>query len=305
MAAGDELLPAGENLGEAFRSEEYWNSFFVKRGDKPFEWYSSWPFLRPLLRAALGAAEGAPQPYTTRLLVVGCGNSDLSAQLYDDGFENVTNVDFSKVCIADMLRKNLRLRPRMKWLVMDATAMKFDAASFDAVLDKGALDALMGEEGEEGERQGAALLAECARCAAGGVVAVVSLLQDHVLRLLLRTFRAGWALSIEQVPASPDMFTSPLQPFLVLARAAASAAATHPPVQLRTLPGVGVNAAQARDVRRLVESENAARGGGPVSSPPPPPPPPRPPAASPPLTGKMVEVFPPHNACAEVLAVGI
>ena len=61
----------------------------MKRGDRPFEWYSSWPQLRPLLREALGATDAS-------LLVVGCGNSELSAQLYDDGFENVTNVDFSK-----------------------------------------------------------------------------------------------------------------------------------------------------------------------------------------------------------------
>ena len=99
------LAPTSGDLGEEFRSEAYWcgrrlprssafsrgcrDSFFVKRGDRPFEWYSSWPQLRPLLREALGATDSS-------LLVVGCGNSELSAQLYDDGFENVTNVDFSK-----------------------------------------------------------------------------------------------------------------------------------------------------------------------------------------------------------------
>ena len=28
---------------------------------------------------------------------MGCGNSELSAQLYDDGFTNIVNIDFSKV----------------------------------------------------------------------------------------------------------------------------------------------------------------------------------------------------------------
>jgi hypothetical protein len=92
--ASEGLLPEGD-LGDAFRSQQYWDSFFVNRGDKPFEWYSSWPFLRPLLRAALGVEDGVP-PHAARLLVVGCGNSELSAQLYDDGFESVTNVDFSR-----------------------------------------------------------------------------------------------------------------------------------------------------------------------------------------------------------------
>ena len=31
------------------------------------------------------------------ILQVGCGNSELSAQMYDDGFRNMTNIDFSKV----------------------------------------------------------------------------------------------------------------------------------------------------------------------------------------------------------------
>jgi hypothetical protein len=132
-------------------------------------------------------------------------------------------------------------------------------------VDKGALDALMGDPGAEGATAGAALLSECARvtfCGSrspsrpGGVITVVSLLQDHVLEALLRTFRAGWRLSIRQVPPAPDMMTSPLQPFLVTARAIAPApddaataagedalhypAAMPPlPVELHTPPGGG------------------------------------------------------------------
>jgi precorrin-6B methylase 2 len=140
---------------------------------------------------------------------------------------------------------------------------QFADGGFDAVLDKGALDALMGEPGTESERQGGALLAECCRVLApGGSVVIVSLLQEHVAALLLRTFRAGWALSIAQVPASPDMFVSPLQPFLVTARKAAEPPCTASPpaaVQLRSLPGVTVNAEQARCVRALVARENAGR----------------------------------------------
>ena len=123
----------------------------------PFEWYSEWAQLRPLLRAAVGAdapgdAAAKPDcPAGGRVLVVGCGNSELSAQMYDDGFVDITNIDFSKarparvlvhaqqctlavvplthsaaaqVCIASMMGKHVRERPKMRWLVMDATAMK-------------------------------------------------------------------------------------------------------------------------------------------------------------------------------------
>ena len=68
----------------------------MQRGAKPFEWYSDWRQLRPLFRVAV-AAGSSPPPHGGRLLVVGCGNSELSAQLYDDGFTNIVNIDFSKV----------------------------------------------------------------------------------------------------------------------------------------------------------------------------------------------------------------
>ncbi|KAK9732986.1 hypothetical protein RND81_04G036000 [Saponaria officinalis] len=65
------------------------------------------------------------------MLVPGCGNSRLSEQLYDAGFQDITNVDFSKVVISDMLRRNVRYRPSMRWRVMDITDMqKLKSPSF-------------------------------------------------------------------------------------------------------------------------------------------------------------------------------
>ena len=80
----------------------------------PFEWYSEWAQLRPLLRAAVGAyAPGAAaatddRPAGGRVLVVGCGNSELSAQMYDDGFVDITNIDFSKARDTRSLRSPKR-----------------------------------------------------------------------------------------------------------------------------------------------------------------------------------------------------
>lgn len=45
-------------------------------------------------------------------------------QRYDDGVQELTNIDFSKVVIREMLMKNVRTRPKMKWLVMDMTDTK-------------------------------------------------------------------------------------------------------------------------------------------------------------------------------------
>lgn len=61
---------------------------------------------------------------------------------------------------------------------------QFDAGAFDLVVDKGGLDALMGEDTPEAAAAGAQLLAEVQRLAAraGGAYACVTLAQAHVLR---------------------------------------------------------------------------------------------------------------------------
>ena len=43
---------------------------------------------------------------------------------YDDGCTGITNIDFSKGVIKEMMLKNLRQRPRMKWQGMDMTQTK-------------------------------------------------------------------------------------------------------------------------------------------------------------------------------------
>ena len=78
-----------------------------------------------------------------KILILGCGNADFGPDLYDDGFENIVNVDYSEVVINQMQEKHGEKRPKMKWLVMDITDMKeFETDSFDIVLDKGMVDTL-------------------------------------------------------------------------------------------------------------------------------------------------------------------
>lgn len=68
--------------------------------------------------------------------------------MYDDGFKAITNVDFSEIVIQEMQAKNQR-RKDMSWQVMDMLQMTFPDATFDVVVDKGALDALFSEETKE------------------------------------------------------------------------------------------------------------------------------------------------------------
>lgn len=66
-----------------------------------------------------------PKPTSAvQILISGCGNSELSVHMYDAGWQSITNVDFSTVVIAEMLRLHVRSRPHMRWLVMDMTHLQ-------------------------------------------------------------------------------------------------------------------------------------------------------------------------------------
>ena len=150
-------------------------------------------------------------------------------------------------------------------------AAQFEDGSFDTIVDKGALDALMGEPGEAADTTGSALLRECCRVTAdqGGTILIVSLLQAHVLSAVLHAFRAGWGLSIQQVPPMRDMATNKLQPFLVTAKALVGDGTRVPPVELLGVEAAAaakaVNAGQLADIAALVATENEERMAGAAS----------------------------------------
>lgn len=76
------------------------------------------------------------------LVCVGCGNSSLSEDMYRDGFHNITNVDYSTVVVENMKNRSEEARS-MQWLVMDIKDLKFESGSFDIVIEKATLDALL------------------------------------------------------------------------------------------------------------------------------------------------------------------
>ena len=116
---------------------KYWNARYNKEGkDNPFDWLENYFSLKGLLEEFLTHKD-------MKILIIGCGNADFSADLYDDGYENIVNVDISDVVIKQMKEKNEEKRPHMQWIVMDITDMKpFEKDSFDLVIDKSTMDAL-------------------------------------------------------------------------------------------------------------------------------------------------------------------
>ncbi|CAM9112308.1 unnamed protein product, partial [Ectocarpus fasciculatus] len=74
------------------------------------------------------------------VLVCGCGNSEMSVDMYDDGFENILNVDISRVAIHQMA-ETYKAYP-MEWKSIDLTREEFPEEKFDVALDKACLDSI-------------------------------------------------------------------------------------------------------------------------------------------------------------------
>ena len=59
--------------------------------------------------------------------------------MYNDGFEDITNIDISEVVIKKMSSKHAH----MKFVSMDITNLEFGEEKFDLVIEKSTLDALL------------------------------------------------------------------------------------------------------------------------------------------------------------------
>ncbi|XP_018422337.1 PREDICTED: methyltransferase-like protein 13 [Nanorana parkeri] len=185
-----DLLPKSS---KEFSSSEYWEQFFRRRGEQAFEWYGGYLELCGLLHKYIKPKD--------KVLVVGCGNSELSERLYDAGCQNLTNIDVSEVAIRQMNERNAKRRPMMTYQLMDATETTFPESHFQAVLDKGTLDAILPNTEERTLETATKLLVEIGRVLqCGGRYMCVSLAQGHVLDKLVNQFsQGGWMVRVHQV----------------------------------------------------------------------------------------------------------
>eukprot|EP00357_Protocruzia_adherens_P019331 CAMPEP_0115005726 /NCGR_PEP_ID=MMETSP0216-20121206/20057_1 /TAXON_ID=223996 /ORGANISM="Protocruzia adherens, Strain Boccale" /LENGTH=214 /DNA_ID=CAMNT_0002372135 /DNA_START=40 /DNA_END=684 /DNA_ORIENTATION=- len=111
---------------------DYWDERYT-RDKEPFDWYQRWSGIKDVVTQHI-----LP---TNKILVLGCGNSRMSEEMFDDGFQNLTNIDISSVVIKDMQEKYAD-KVGMTFATVDACKMDYDGA-FDAVLDKGTIDAVL------------------------------------------------------------------------------------------------------------------------------------------------------------------
>ncbi|KGB79114.2 hypothetical protein CNBG_4952 [Cryptococcus deuterogattii R265] len=136
------LPPTNEGYG----THEYWEERYAKESDgRTFDWFLSPSYLIPFfeeLTADIDTGKDA------RILMLGCGNSALGEVLYDAGWKNIVNIDYSKIVIEQMQERHAEKRPEMTWLEMDVMDLKFGENEFDLIIDKGTMDAMLTTKGD-------------------------------------------------------------------------------------------------------------------------------------------------------------
>ena len=120
------------NYGE----KKYWVDRYESQKGKTFDWLEDYETIKPMI-------------YDIRIkknayvLNVGCGNSEFSEKMYNDGFINNYNIDICPNVINYMKERN-KGKEGLIYKEMDARDMKdFKDETFDLVIDKSTIDALL------------------------------------------------------------------------------------------------------------------------------------------------------------------
>ena len=69
----------------------------LQRDPEPFDWFQRYSALKEIITKFI-----KPQD---KILNVGCGNSRLSEEMYEDGYKHIVNIDFSPVVVNAMKEK--------------------------------------------------------------------------------------------------------------------------------------------------------------------------------------------------------
>tara|TARA_Y100000389_G_C17451466_1_gene515111 strand:+ start:1256 stop:1846 length:591 start_codon:yes stop_codon:yes gene_type:complete len=119
-----------------YDSEKYWDQRYdnIKKYSDTYDWY-----LKPskLVKLFNNIEKNK------KILVVGCGNSLFSKELYNNGFNNnnIYNIDISEVVIKQQIEKYKDYK--MKWFKGDIINLyNLKKNIFDIIIDKGTIDAL-------------------------------------------------------------------------------------------------------------------------------------------------------------------
>ncbi|KAM6919139.1 EEF1A lysine methyltransferase 4 [Xenentodon cancila] len=118
-----------------YKDVVYWDERYTT--EQCYDWLGGFSQFQHLLEKVIRKEDS--------ILILGCGNSSMSGDMYRAGYHAITNIDYSSVCISTMSAR-YNSCSGMTWHQMDVRQLSFPDASFNVILEKATLDAIMVEE---------------------------------------------------------------------------------------------------------------------------------------------------------------
>ncbi|XP_040026273.2 EEF1A lysine methyltransferase 4 isoform X3 [Gasterosteus aculeatus] len=118
-----------------YKDIDYWDERY--KTEQCYDWLGSFSKFQHILEKHVLKEDS--------ILILGCGNSSMSGDMYNAGYHGITNIDYSSVCIGTMSDRYSDC-VGMTWHQMDVRRLSFPDASFDVIIEKATLDAIMVEE---------------------------------------------------------------------------------------------------------------------------------------------------------------
>lgn len=127
----------GNSRMAQYGKTSYWDERYTK-DPEPFDWYQRYSGISELLNKYVKKDDN--------ILIAGAGNSRLSEDMYEDGYQTLTNIDISRVVVDQMIEK-YKDKSALTYQQMNVCSLEFPDESFDAVCAKAVMDAILCGEG--------------------------------------------------------------------------------------------------------------------------------------------------------------
>lgn len=210
------MFPSHSSSGSKinYSSADYWDDRYGK--EEHFEW------LDQGYDAMLHLIKKEIPDKSSRILMLGCGSSRLSSDLYSHGFHYIVNTDISKVCIRNQSLKH-QGKTGLEWKVMDMTQITEPDESFDIVIEKTTLDSLLaGERSQWNVRQETRKKIEDTLChisrvlKTGGIFLSLTFAQPHFRYKICRALFPPACSKIRFFPGRLPFYAEPKYSWSVL-----------------------------------------------------------------------------------------
>jgi predicted TPR repeat methyltransferase len=78
---------------------KYWEDRYNEQKDVTFDWLEDYEALKPII-------EDFKLRKDAKIINLGCGNSEFCENMYDDGFQDIENIDICENVIENMRERN-------------------------------------------------------------------------------------------------------------------------------------------------------------------------------------------------------